>query len=136
MRETLILWAGVLAIVAIAVFGLRSLRRRMPPQPAHPGSRSDSSTAEPSEASTSPASRLDVLSLARQLEPVYEACAHPSDLLTHPEFQSGAAALAEPSVALEQLINYCVGSNEELAAMALEALARRSDAFSPLSVLM
>jgi ATP-dependent Clp protease ATP-binding subunit ClpC len=123
MQAWLILWAGVLAIAAIAVLGLRTLRRKLQLQP-----RSESSASEtPASAHVGAPTSLDALALAGRLEPVYEACAHPTDLLNHPEFEGGVVALSEPSVPLEQLINYCIGTNEELAAVAAEALRRRAD---------
>src|SRR5436190_22224869 len=98
MQEWLILWAGVLAIAAIAVLGLRALRNKLQVQPQ---------SQSPAPADVAAPTSLDALALAGRLEPVYEACAHPTDLLNHPEFQRGVVALSEPSVPLEQLINYC-----------------------------
>jgi len=126
MQAWWILWAGVLAIAAIAVLGLRALRRKLLRQPRSESSASEPRTPRASTQFVAPTA-LDALALAGRLEPVYEACAHPSDLLSHPEFEEGVVALSEPSVPLEQLINYCIGTNEGLAALAAEALARRAD---------
>src|SRR4051794_2963381 len=116
--EVWIVWAVVLAIASIATLGLRSLRQKADKQPATHPSVAHGATSAP-HATAAPA--INALTLARRLGPLYEACAHPSDLLGRPEFEEGVAALCDGSVPVEQLINYCLGSNEELSVLASEA---------------
>ena len=61
------------------------------------------------------------------LAPAYESSSHPQDLESHPAFQRGVACLCDPAVPLEHVVNFCVGANVHLAAIAAEALARRPD---------
>ena len=63
----------------------------------------------------------------QELEEYYDSSAHPQDLLGNNEFEAGVANLAAPDVQLEQVVNYCLGANERLAALGAEALARRTD---------
>ena len=65
--------------------------------------------------------------LADSLREFYEASSHPHDLLGHAAFEAGAARLTDPELPLEQVINYCIGANHQLASMAAEALLRRPD---------
>jgi ATP-dependent Clp protease ATP-binding subunit ClpC len=65
--------------------------------------------------------------LAQALHPLYEGSSHPQDLLDAPEFDEGVAELSSPRFSAEQLIDYALGANHPLAAMAAEALARRDD---------
>src|SRR6476469_8899079 len=126
MQERLIVWAVVLAIVFIAAMGLRRLRKQARARAISPTPRSPAAATD----SDSDAVPLDAFALAQRLDPVYEACAHPSDLLGRPEFEHGVSALCASSVPLEPLINYAIGSNDCLGLLAAEALARRSDAAS------
>src|SRR5689334_3216610 len=124
MQERLIVWAVVLAIVFIAAMGLRALRKKAGARAISPTPQSQPAAAD------SDYTPLDAFALAQQLDPIYEACAHPSDLLGRPEFEHGVSALCAPSVPQEQLINYAIGNNDCLGLLAAEALARRSDAAS------
>src|SRR5262249_49949775 len=122
MYEWLIVWAVALAIVALAARGLHSLRKKAGTRGPAPGSGHRASSSD------RPAEPFDALSLAQRLDPLYEACAHPTDLLGRPEFERGVSALCDASVPLEQLVNFATGTNDSLAVLAAEALARRPDA--------
>lgn len=65
--------------------------------------------------------------LGEELKPAYEASAHPQELESHPAFHAGVEQLANPDLPLGEVVNYCIGANQQLAAMAGEALARRAD---------
>jgi len=69
MQEWLIVWGVVLAIAFVAALGLRSLRRKAD-QPATP----PAAVEAPSPPITSAPPELNALTLARRLEPLYEAC--------------------------------------------------------------
>jgi ATP-dependent Clp protease ATP-binding subunit ClpC len=126
MEEWFIVWAVVVTIVFIAAVGLRSLRRNLSSQRAPPASNAPKPAREQIPAAPPPAA-TSPLSLAEKISAIYQACSHPGDLLGRPEFEHGVEMLCDPQLPLEQLINYCVGANEELAALAAEALSRRSD---------
>src|SRR4051794_33930523 len=96
MELWLIVWAGVLAIVFLAAMGLRTLRRK-----ADEAAPAPAAVQPPSPPITPAPPELNALTLARRLEPLYEACAHPSDLLGRPEFEQGVSALSEAAVPLE-----------------------------------
>ena len=128
--EWLLVTIGVVVILTLAGWSLRRLRddpqahpTPAPPQPAPPRE------AEPPRGET-------LQDLAQALQPAYEASAHPQDLESDPAFQRGAAWLADPGVQLEHVVNYCVGANAQLAAMAAEALARRRDSTAAVSRVM
>jgi ATP-dependent Clp protease ATP-binding subunit ClpC len=74
-----------------------------------------------------PAPPRSLQDIARELDAFYEASGHPQELAGNATFREGVAALADPAVPLDQVANYAVGSNKELAAMAAEALAQRAD---------
>ena len=131
MQEWLIVWAAVLVIGFAAAIGLRALRRKGDAQTSLPppaASAANQISAPERSAGQAPTTTANAIALAQQLAPVYEASSHPRDLLDQPEFARAVEALSDPSLALEQLINYCLGSNEELAVIAAEALVRREDA--------
>lgn len=107
------------AILGVAAWSLRRLRdgegvpaaelpaaAQLAPQPAAPETLQD---------------------LAQALLPAYESSAHPQELRSHPAFERAAAWLADPAVPLEHVVDYCLGANMQLAVVAGEALARRSD---------
>src|SRR5690242_10521136 len=126
MQLWLIIWAAVFIIAGVAAFGLRKLRRqaeaaRIPQRPPA------IQLAAPAAADPTPTAPANALALGQKVASLYENSAHPSDLLGQAEFEDGVRALSNSAVPLEQLTNYCVGSNEELAVVAAEALARRSD---------
>ena len=76
------------------------------------------------DASAAPA---DPLAIAAGLRAFFEQSAHPRDLLNHPDFERGVAALLESGRPTEDLLGYYTAGNPVIAAMALEALARRND---------
>ena len=127
-----LIWVIVLAFVAVG--GMRGVRRSTAarraktPKPRPPG-------AAPADARQAAASALQAepfnpIALAKKLEEPYGAASHPGDLLVNPDFARGVAQLADAAVPLEQVVTYCVGANEQLAALGAEALARRSDSAS------
>jgi ATP-dependent Clp protease ATP-binding subunit ClpC len=114
--EWLLVALVTVAIFAVAAHSLRRLRRA-----EHARAAASGAAEAPEPAAETPQD------LARALLPAYESSAHPQDLESDPAFQRGAAWLADPAVALDHVVNYCVGANMQLAAMASEALARRAD---------
>jgi ATP-dependent Clp protease ATP-binding subunit ClpC len=107
---------------AILAFAAKSLRRLRDDERAHPPA---VPTAEAAMAAPSPHESLQ--ELAQALAPAYESSAHPQDLESNPVFQRGVAWLADPAVPLDHVVNYCMGANMPLAAIASEALAQRED---------
>jgi len=107
---------------AILAFAAKSLRRLRDDERAHPPAMP---AAEAAIAAPSPHESLP--ELAQALAPAYESSAHPQDLESNPVFQRGAAWLADPAVPLDHVVNYCMGANMPLAAIASEALAQRED---------
>jgi ATP-dependent Clp protease ATP-binding subunit ClpC len=105
---------------AILFFAGWSLRRLRADPNAHP-------PAAPAAAPDEAPRQETLQELAQALAPAYEASAHPQDLESDPAFQRGVAWLSDPAVPLEHVVNYCVGANMPLAAIAAEALARRTD---------
>jgi len=128
--QWLLIWIGVIIVGIVAARGLRALRRHSSlasPTPPLPAS---THTAVPGGAApgTDPtAQHVNALPLSKSLEEFYDSSAHPQDLLGNNEFQARVASLAAPDVQLEQVVNYCLGANERLAALGAEALARRTD---------
>jgi ATP-dependent Clp protease ATP-binding subunit ClpC len=106
-------------ILALAAWSLRRMRDELPVPPA------DGSASSAPHSGPEPPETLQ--GLAQALLPAYEASAHPQDLREHPAFERAATWLADPAVPLEHVVNYCVGANMQLATIAAEALARRSD---------
>ncbi|HEY8469779.1 MAG TPA: AAA family ATPase [Longimicrobiales bacterium] len=68
----------------------------------------------------------DPLAIAAGLREFFDQSAHPRDLLSHPEFARGVAAM-ESGRSTAELLDYYTGGNPIVACMALEALARRDD---------
>src|SRR4029079_2918000 len=90
-----------------------------PPQPMPVSARVQATASQPPAPSP--------LALAAKLEDFYDSTSHPEDLLRNADFEAGVARLVDPSVPLEQVVNFCVGANPQLAAFGAEALARRHD---------
>ena len=124
----------IIVIVFLAMGGVRGLRRRTLARQAKgtasPPSSSTQADAQPNQTATPQAQPFNPIALAKQLEEPYGAVSHPGDLLGNPEFEAGVARLTDPGVPLDQVVNYCVGANEQLAALGAEALARRDDSAS------
>ncbi len=126
------IWIIVIAFLGLG--GLRGFRRKgvarktmaPPPQPAA-GAPAQAQVPPKTEQQTQPFSPI---AIAKRLEEPYGAVSHPGDLLGNAEFEAGVARLADAVVPLDQLVNYCVGANEQLAALGAEALARREDSAS------
>src|SRR4029077_6135361 len=105
-------------------------RRQSPLAPTTPPLPASADTAVPAgsaQRTETTALQVNALTLSKSFEEYYDSSAHPQNLLGNNEFQAGVANLAAPDVQLEQVINYCLGANERLAALAAEALARRTD---------
>jgi ATP-dependent Clp protease ATP-binding subunit ClpC len=128
----------VILLVAIGVvlfFALRAARsieqrnRRAADHSAEAAQQTQSLAAEPTPALPVPSEpgTGTLQGLAQALHPFYESTSHPQDLLGAPAFQAGVAALANPQVPIDQLIDYTLGANHPLATMAAEALAHRDD---------
>jgi len=122
-------WVIVIAFVGVG--GVRGFRRnapaRQPKTPLQQPGPGAPSQAQPPTATERPAEPLNAVALGKQIEEAYGAVSHPGDLLGNAQFEEGVARLADPAVPLDQVVNYCVGANEQLAALGAEALARRSD---------
>ena len=71
------------------------------------------------------------LTLAAKLEDFYDATSHPEDLLGNADFQAGVAGLVEHSGPLEQVVNFCVGANPQLAAFGADSAARGRNDSAP-----
>ena len=127
-----LIWMIVIAFLAVG--GVRGLRRSALARQAKAPVREPASTAQvdaqPNQTTAPQAQPFNPIALAKQLEEPYGAVSHPGDLLGSPEFETGVARLSDPSVPLDQVVNYCVGANEQLAALGAEALARRDDSAS------
>ena len=145
ISDWLVVWIGVIIVGIVAVRGLVALRRGSPsgPPKARPPASTDSAAGEP-RAVSAPSLQLPVpaqlagsaepgtppfspLVLSKQLEEFYDSSAHPEDLLGNSDFEAGVARLRRPCRALDQVVNYCMGANAQLAALGAEALARRAD---------
>src|SRR5258708_2971616 len=118
-----LIWIIVIAFVAMG--GMRGLRRKSPAhqtrgQPPQRGG-AVPADGQPKQTSAPLAQPFNPIALAKQLEGPYGAVSHPVDLLGSPEFEAGVARLMNPAVPLDQVVNYCVGANEQLAALAAEA---------------
>ena len=133
IKDWLLVWLGVIAIAFLAVRGLRSLRRNAPPPnpaapaPPRPAAATPASPAQTAGAPPAEAKPSSPLVLADKFREFYEACAHPEDLLGNSDFEAGVVRLCDPSIPLDQVVNYCMGANAQLAALGAEALARRAD---------
>jgi ATP-dependent Clp protease ATP-binding subunit ClpC len=131
-------WVLVLILVIVIAFlaagSVRGFRRKVPARQAK-GPAAQAASAAPVDTQTSQtappqAQPLNPIALAKRLEEPYGAVSHPGDLLNNSEFEAGIVRLADPAVPLEQVVNYCVGANEQLAALGAEALGRREDSAS------
>jgi len=128
--QWLLIWIGVIIVGIVTVRGLRALRRQSPLAPTTPPLPASADTVVPAgsaQRTETTALPINALTLSKSFEEYYDSSAHPQNLLGNNEFQAGVANLAAPDVQLEQVINYCLGANERLAALAAEALARRTD---------
>ena len=126
-----LIWIIVIAFLALGA--ARGLRRRTAVRLAKaPVPKADANA--PATAAVNPpapaAEPFNPAALAKKLEEPYGAASHPVDLLGNADFQGGVARLAGSEVSLDQAVNYCVGANEQLAAVGAEALARRTDSAS------
>jgi hypothetical protein len=127
-----LIWMIVIAFLAVGgVRGLRrsALARQAKGPPSEPASTAQVD-AQPNQTTAPQAQPFNPIALAKQLEEPYGAVSHPGDMLGSPEFEAGVARLTDPAVPLDQVVNYCVGANEQLAALGAEALARRDDSAS------
>ena len=127
MENWLIALIWVLVIAFVAAGGLRGFRRaprRSKPEPPAPPS------THPPQGRRDQPEPFNALAVAKQLEEPYGSASHPADLLGNPIFQAGVTHLADRAVPLEQVVTYCIGANEQLAALGAEALARRGDSAS------
>ncbi|MEO8631177.1 MAG: AAA family ATPase, partial [Betaproteobacteria bacterium] len=136
-------WLVVFAILGVAAWGLRSLRRQQEAQDAGhpeqppvaqqpPAVQQPQVSAAPIELQSGPsrstsAPTVHPLELDKRLHHLYESVSHPVDLLGQPQFEEGVALFADPASELEQAVTYAIGANDQLAAMGAEALARRGD---------
>ena len=114
----------LLAFLVGAAIYLQLLRRRQTGRADAPETGAKPDAAAPPDASAAP---TDPLAIAAGLREFYEQSAHPRDLLNHPDFERGVAALLESGRPTEDLRDYYIAGNPVIAAMALEALARRDD---------
>src|SRR5215471_18162914 len=121
----ILIWLLVVALLAVGALHLfrRGPRRKKDEVPAAPGAPLSPDNGDQDQP-------FNPLAITKQLEEPYGSASHPSDLLGNPIFQAGVAHLASPAVPLEQVVTYCIGANEQLAALGAEALARRRDSSS------
>jgi ATP-dependent Clp protease ATP-binding subunit ClpC len=127
-----LIWMIVIAFLAVA--SVRGYRRRALARQVK-GPALQPASAAPPDAQASPTTLpqtqpLNPIALAKRLEEPYGAVSHPGDLLSNADFEAGVARLMDPAVPLDQLVNFCVGANEQLAALGAETLARREDSAS------
>jgi ATP-dependent Clp protease ATP-binding subunit ClpC len=125
-----LIWMIVAAFLAVGgVRGYRrnALARQAKKRPASEPANAALADAQTRQATAPQAQPLNPMALAKQLEEPYGAVSHPGDLLGNPGFEAGVARLTDAAVPLDQVVNYCVGANEQLAALGAEALARRED---------
>jgi ATP-dependent Clp protease ATP-binding subunit ClpC len=129
-----IVWIVVAVVVIMAIGKLAALRRNAPPRGGTLSSPRPAGNApadvRPTQTAAPQAEPFNPIALAKKLEEPYGAASHPGDLLSNPDFEGGVMRLADPAVPLEQVVIYCVGANEQLAALGAEALARRGDSAS------
>jgi ATP-dependent Clp protease ATP-binding subunit ClpC len=122
-----ILLSALLGAAVGALLMWRLPYRRAAGEDAHPASEVATPLhphATPAQDAESPAA---IHMAAVSLAPAYENSAHPQELESHPAFAAGVALLEDPATPLELVIDYCIGANREIAAMAAAALARRDD---------
>jgi len=140
INDWLLILIGVIVIGFFAARGLRKMGRTAPriiPEPGGSTGKPAGETPAPSpqpmpvfapvQATASQPPAPSPLALAAKLEDFYDSTSHPEDLLRNADFEAGVARLVDPSVPLEQVVNFCVGANPQLAAFGAEALARRHD---------
>jgi ATP-dependent Clp protease ATP-binding subunit ClpC len=131
-------WLHVLILVIVIAFvafgAKRGFRRkghaRQPTASSSQPAKGKAADSQPTSATAPPSQPFNPIALAKKLEEPYNSASHPGDLLTNPDFAAGVARLADAAVPLDQVVNFCVGANEQLAALGAEALARRSDSAS------
>lgn len=99
-----------------------------PPQAASATASSDSSVpALPAASSTADGAAPSLADLAAAMSDFYDQSAHPLDLEGNAHFRAGVARMADLAMPLDQVVNFAVGANSQLAAMAGAALAQRDD---------
>jgi ATP-dependent Clp protease ATP-binding subunit ClpC len=131
LKATLEYFPGVIVGILLLVWVIRASRRRKPvaAQEQAPPAPPNPTATEPEI--IVPGERVPIATELHQIENAFAAfasnSAHPSELRQHPEFQRGAALLADQSVSLETVVQYAFGANWMLACVALAALAQRKD---------
>ncbi|HEY0079185.1 MAG TPA: AAA family ATPase, partial [Pyrinomonadaceae bacterium] len=88
------------------------------------------------QANASELSENDIYALARSMDDYFNQSAHPKDLMQHERFERGVELLRSEAYTPEDLLSYSTGANTVLACMALEALARRTDARTSLQPIL
>ncbi len=73
---------------------------------------------------------MSLQDLAAAMSEFYDQSAHPQDLESNEHFRAGVARMVDAQMPLDQLINFAIGANSQLAAMAGAALAEREDSAS------
>ncbi len=138
-------WLILLLLVGVALFFVGrswrdAARRRHDREDAGPETVSEPESSQPAAPPALPlqpvAAHASPQDLAQALHPFYESSSHPQDLLDAPEFRAGVEALSDARVPIDQLIDYTLGANHPLAAIAAEALARREDGAGAIPALL
>ncbi len=128
MPEAIVQWLVITAVTAVIIFVAARSLRRLGEHERQRQRRSAAVSAASDDNKAPPPERPPTLQEAAQaLQPLYENSPHPQDLESAAPFRYGADLLADPAVPLEQVVDYCVGANHQIAVMAAQALAMRTD---------
>lgn len=72
----------------------------------------------------------NLIEIAKEIEPLMDEMAHPSDILENADFKIAVEELCGEGYTLEQATMYALGANWVLACVGFEALSRRDDSSS------
>jgi ATP-dependent Clp protease ATP-binding subunit ClpC len=113
--------AGIAAAIAVIVY---LLARQVEKKAKERLAAEQAKNAPPQPESSQ---QTNVYALAKAVQTTYKATAHPSDVLSIPEFRDAAVQTASSPYTNEQLIKYVGGDNGTLSSLALAALGLRKE---------